>query len=29
MTFVVEATKVNLKNFETSLWLNDMMQATV
>ena len=29
MTFVVEATKVNLKNFKTSLWLNDMMQETI
>ena len=29
MTFVVEATKVNLKNFKTSLWLNDVMQATI
>ena len=29
MTFLVEATKVNLKNLKTSLWLNDVMQATI
>ena len=29
MTFVVGATKVNLRNLKTSLWLDDLMQATI
>ena len=29
MTFVVGATKVNLKNLKTLLWLDDLLQATI
>ena len=29
VTFVAWATKVNLKNLKTLLWLDDLMQATI
>ena len=29
ITFVTGATKINLKNLKTQLWLDDLMQATI